>query len=220
MTVYLFKTQILRKLLVENAAQESHEFGRDIFPAMIEGFRVYGYKFQGYWGYSRTLEEYWSTNMEFLGDPPKIDLTTWKVRTNLDHESITDRGPAFVGPEGRVADVRMHNGVRVEGDVSRSILFPGAHVEAGAVVRDSILFYDTQVGPGARLDRVITDIGVSVGREARVGRSGGMLSVIGTETQIPRGMDIGPGCSVHPGVQPDDFVATSYDEGAVIQCRW
>ena len=50
-------------------------------------------------------------------------------------------------------------------------------------------------------------------------RPGGMLTVIGTETQIPRGMDIGPGCSIHPGVQPDDFASKIYDKGAVIQCR-
>jgi len=217
LTIYLFRTEILETILRENASAPSHEFGRDILPALLGRHRLYGFKFQGYWGYSRTLEEYWSTNMELLGENPKIRLDAWPMRTNLGHEAIRDRGPALVGPRGSIDDVRLHNGVRVEGTVVRSILFPGVHIAAGAEVRDSILFFDTQVGPGARLERTITDIGVSVGKDSLVGRANSDLTVIGTQTRIPQGIEIGPGCSVHPHLRAEDFRARRYAPHTVIQ---
>ena len=41
----------------------------------------------------------------------------------------------------------------VEGEVRRSVLFPGVHVGRGAVVEDSIVMHDTRISPGARLTR-------------------------------------------------------------------
>ncbi len=217
MTVYLFNTDVLIQVLKENAAMESHEFGRDIIPVMMDRYRVFGFKHSGFWGYSRTLEEYWASNMDLLGDNPKINLDAWQVRTNLDHESIRDRGPAIIGPTSYLEDSRIYNGVRVEGTVKRSILFPGVHVAKGSFVHDSILFFDTQVGPGARIERTITDIGVSIGKDASIGARMGGLSVVGTQTQIPQGIEIGPGCSIYPHLRAEDFKERTYDQGSIIR---
>ncbi|MCK4603288.1 MAG: glucose-1-phosphate adenylyltransferase [Deltaproteobacteria bacterium] len=221
MTIYLFKTEILEQALEENAGIDSHEFGRDIFPAiMSKQHKVYGYKFHGYWGYSRTLEEYWTANMDLLGERPEIKLSDWQVRTNLDHEAIRDRGPALVGPQGLINNSRIYNGVRIEGQVARSILFPGAYVGTGAVVKDSILFFDTQVGPGARVENTITDLGVSIGRDSVIGKQDEALTVIGIRTQIPQGIKIGPGCSVHPELKAEDFIQKLYEQGDVISADY
>jgi glucose-1-phosphate adenylyltransferase len=217
LTVYLFRTEVLEKILEENAGAESHEFGRDIVPAvMTRPYRLYGYKFDGFWAYSRTLEEYWAANMLLLGDHPEIALDEWGLRTNLDHEAIRDRGTAIIGSNARLDDVRLHSGVRIEGKVTRSILFPGVHVEAGAEVRDSILFFDSQVGPGSTIERTITDIAVTIGKDSHIGTSDGQLTVIGTRAHIPQGVEIGPGSSIHPEVRAEDFTRTRYYAGAVI----
>ncbi len=212
MTTYLFNVDVLKKLLVENASEESHEFGRDILPAVMRSYKAYGFKFFGYWAYSRTLEEYWQANMDILGERPRIRLETWGLRTNLDHEAIRDRGPALIGAgdHGLLNNVRIYNGVRVEGRVENSILFPGVHVGAGAVVRDSILFFDTQVGPDCVVERTITDIGVSMGRGCTIGRPDGKLTVIGTRTQVPREIILDEGCSVHPELGAEDFSKRVY----------
>ncbi|MCK4425234.1 MAG: glucose-1-phosphate adenylyltransferase, partial [Deltaproteobacteria bacterium] len=99
---------------------------------------------------------------------------------------------------------------------ARSILFPGAYVGAGAVVNDSILFFDTQVGPGARVERTITDLGVSIGRDSVIGKQDEALTVIGIRTQIPQGIIIGPGYSVHPELKAEDFTQKLYEQGSVI----
>jgi len=216
MTIYLFKTEILEQALKKNAEIDSHEFGRDIIPAIMNRYEVYGYKFHGYWGYSRTLEEYWTANMDLLGERPGIKLDDWQVRTNLDHESIRDRGPALIGTQGSIDNSRIYNGVRVKGQIARSILFPGAYVGEGAVVKDSILFFDTQVGPGAKVENTITDLGVSIGRDSIIGKQDKALTVIGLRTQIPQGIIIGAGCSVHPELKAENFIQKLYGQGNVI----
>ncbi len=221
MTTYLFRTDILTEILTENAGSDSHEFGRDIIPALLQSKNIHGFKFFGYWAYSRTLEEYWKANMDTLGHNPAIRLDSWQLRTNLDHEAIRDRGPALIGADssGGVNNVRLYNGVRVEGMVENSILFPGVHVGAGAVVKDSILFFDTQVGPDCKVERTITDIGVSIGRGCNIGSAGDELVVIGTRTQIPRGISLKPGTSVYPELAPEDFIDVEYCPGAEIKPR-
>lgn len=200
LTIYLFKTEVLERVLNENSKADSHEFGRDIIPSMVGRFNIYAYKFDGFWGYSRTTEEYWNTNMELLGDRPKIDLNNWQVRTNLDHEAIRDRGPAIIGPDGLCENTRFYNGVRIDGSVKNSILFPGVKIEKGAQVADSILFFDTQIGPGALVDRTITDIGAAIGRDSRIGGPKA-ITVIGAGAQIPKGMEIKEGARIKPGLK-------------------
>ncbi len=220
MTVYLFNYHVLLEVLEENAHRTSHEFGRDIIPALLSTYRVYAYKFDGYWAYCRTLDEYWKANMDLIGAYPRIDLSKWCLRTNLDHEAIRDRGPAIFGSngsgKGTISDTRLYHGVRVEGHVERSILFPGVHIGQGAEVRDSILFFDTQIGPGAKVERTITDIGVSIGKDSVIGKRDGKIVTVGMHAQIPKGVSIDEGSTIHPKVLAPAFLKKDYGKDSVI----
>lgn len=200
LTIYLFNTEVLEKVLNENAEKDSHEFGRDIIPSMIGRFNIYAYKFDGFWGYSRTIDEYWDTNMALLGDNPKIKLDDWQIRTNLDHEAIRDRGPAIISPDGLCENTRFYNGVRIEGNVRNSILFPGVKIAKGAQVNDSILFFDTQIGPNTQVERTITDIGTVIGKNARIGGREA-ITLIGAGANIPQGAEIKQGSRIKPGLK-------------------
>jgi len=217
LTIYVFRTDVLLEALGANVRKESHEFGKDIIPSLLGNFRVYGYKHQGYWGYARSLEEYWQTSMDLLGDNPRINLRSWGIRTNLAHREIRDRQPSILGPSAIVDDCLFYSGSRIEGRVSRSLLFPGAVVEKDAVVEDSVLFFDTTVGREARVSRTIADIGVRIGPRSRIGDPGGELSVIGAESFIPQGVRIGPGVTVYPGVEAGRFTRTDYETGEIIK---
>ena len=217
LTIYVFNPGVLFEALEENARKESHEFGRDIIPALLGRARIYGYKHRGYWGYTRTLEEYWRTSMELLGERPKIDLDAWQLRTNLAHKEIRDRQPAILGPSAAVEDSLLNLGCDVRGKVFRSLLFPGVKVEKGAVVEDSILFFDTVVGKEARVSRTITDIGVRIGPQARIGDADGELSVIGTESDVPGGVTMRSGVTVYPRVESGRFTRSEYKSGEIIK---
>ena len=69
LTIYLFKTEVLLEILKQtHPHSEGIEFGRDIFPSLVHQYRVFGYIFSGYWGYTRTLDEYWRTHMDLVRD--------------------------------------------------------------------------------------------------------------------------------------------------------
>jgi glucose-1-phosphate adenylyltransferase len=204
LTVLCFRPKALSTVLKENQAMSSYEFGRDIIPMMMErGMKVFGYKFNGYWGYTRTVDEYWRTSMDLLGDNPKIDMEKWGIRTNLEHRGVRDCQPLLVGQEGLIENSMAYNGCIVEGKVRNSILFPGVQIAKGAEVHNSILFFNTVVKEGCRLQRVLSDVNTTFGRNVQIGAAEGRVTMIGWNNQVPEGMVIGGGCMVAPEI-PDE----------------
>jgi glucose-1-phosphate adenylyltransferase len=218
LTIYLFRPAVLYEALEANAAKDSHEFGKDIIPALLDDSQVYGFKHAGYWGYTRSLEEYWQTNMDLLGKYPRIDPAQWRIRTNLAHRNIRDRRPTVVGRTARVEDALFYSGCTIHGTVVRSVLFPGVTVEEGAEVRDSILFFDTVVQREARIVRTIADIETRVGPAARIGRDAkAPLTIVGTRSTIPEATVLHPGVVVHPNLDAGRFTKHEYQAGEVIK---
>ncbi|XOF33808.1 MAG: glucose-1-phosphate adenylyltransferase family protein [Candidatus Electrothrix sp. YB6] len=210
LTVLCFKPEVLYSVLRENQSAASYEFGRDIIPMMMQqGMKVYGYKFKGYWGYTRTVNEYWQTSMDLLGDNPLIDLEQWGLRTNLEHRDIRDCQPLKVGSSGVLDNSLAYNGCIIDGTVKNSILFPGVRVEKGAEVSDSVLFFNTTVGADSQLVQVVSDVNTTFGRNVQVGGSGAgkakRVTVVGWNNNVPDGMRIGCGCTVAPGIAPEKW---------------
>ena len=209
---------------------KSYEFGRDIIPNMLGRYRVFGYRFRGYWGYTRTIDEYWQTNMDLLATPSPIELDKWEVRTNLDNESVRLRGPSIFGPQAEVTDSFIPNGCQIDGRVERSILFPGVKVGRKAVVRDSILMYDTQVGEGATVDRVITDVQVQIGPGAHIGKGdvgipnrarpdllNSGITLIGRNTVLPAQLLVGRNCILSPNLPAERFREREIPSGETVE---
>jgi len=110
-------------------------------------------------------------------------------------------------------------GCRIEGTVTNSVLFPGVTVGRGAVVRDSVVMHDCDIGPDSKVDMAILDKYIHVGRGATVGdgtiRTGknqrfpsavfGGLTVVGKESVIPPDARIGANVIIGPGVKEADF---------------
>ncbi|WP_456433687.1 glucose-1-phosphate adenylyltransferase family protein [Thermosulfuriphilus sp.] len=220
LTIYVFRRPVLEEVLEANAQENSHEFGRDIIPKMLGIYRVFGYKHRGYWGYSRTIEEFWQTNMDLLGPIPKIDLCAWQVRTNLAHRAVRDRQPTVIGARARIENTLFYNGSEILGEVKDSILFPGVKVAEGAIVRNSVLFYDTVVEKGAYLEKTITDAGVIIEAGACLGQGAGPdgpVTVVGRQSRVASGVRIEPGVTIYPHLSPEAFSRKSYGSGEVIQ---
>jgi len=222
LTVLCFKSRVLYDVLEGNAREDdSFEFGRDIIPRLMrEGYRVYGYKFDGYWGYTRTVDEYWQTSMDLLGPEPKISLNNWGIRTNLEQRNIRDCQPIKVGDNARIQDSLIYNGCTVEGHVERSILFPGVYVRPGAVIKDSILFFNNIVGKDARLHKLVSDVNTIYGDQVEVGfedgKPGGKVTVVGWQNQIPDQLVIGNGATLYPHL-PLEALTNTIQPGEVVR---
>ena len=222
LTVFCFRPSVLFEVLKKNQENTSYEFGRDIIPMMMrEKYKVHGYKFRGYWGYTKTIDEYWQTSMDLLGPEPKIDLEAWGIRTNLAHRNIADRQPVKIGAHGSLDNSMAYNGCIIEGTVRNSILFPGVRVMAGAEINDSILFFDNTVHQGVRLNRVVSDVNTVFNRNVRVGapicEKPSRVSVIGWNNNVPEGFHIGCGCRVAPRIAAEKWPKDKLDDGEELQ---
>ena len=212
MGVYVFAWPGLRSVL----SAERVDFGRDVLPAMVAaGRRVGSYHYAGYWQDVGTVESYWETSLDLLSDHPGIDLYDrgWLIYTRSE-----ERAPALIGAEARVTRSMVSHGCVIHGTVEHSILSPGVRVEAGAVVRDSIVMFDTVVGAGATVDRAILDKDCVVGPGSRVGDGDDLrpnrreperlfagITLVGKRAQIPGGIVIGRNCRIDPTVEASDF---------------
>ena len=223
LTLFCFKPSVLVDVLRQNQQAESYEFGRDIIPMMMaQDYNVYGYTFRGYWGYTKTIDEYWQTSMDLLGKEPKIDMEAWGIRTNLHHRDIANRQPVKIGSQGKLSNSLVYDGCVIDGTVRNSILFPGVHVRSGAEINNSIIFFDNIVHEGVRLNRVVSDADTVYNRGALVGAAdendtSGHVTVIGSNNSVPAGIQIGSGCVVAPSLPAASWPENNLQDGEALQ---
>ncbi len=225
MGVYVFSKRALHQWLTDDRA----DFGHNVIPAMIEGgARVYGYRFDGYWQDVGTVQSYWEANLALLSDAPELDLydREWVIHTRSE-----ERAPAKVGATAQVHRSLISHGCVINGSVVNSVLSPGVVVDVGAVVRDSIVLFDSVIRPGAVVDRAILDKEVAVGPGAIVGegtdydevnrREPGRLNtgitVVGKRAVIPRGVRIGRNVLIGEGVRTTDFSSRVVKSGSTVE---
>jgi len=208
--VFVFDAATLLATLEEIAASSDDEsdalkdFGHELLPRLVDRRRAYEHRLDGYWRDLGTVESYWGAHMELLGTPPSIDLDdpSWPI-----HTLGGQRPPARVHASARIEDSLVSPGSELRGHIERAVLAPGVSVEAGAVVRDSVVLHDTTIAAGAGLDCCIVDMRASIEAEARLGVarapdadvSAGDLVVVGERARIPARARVDPGERIEPG---------------------
>ena len=226
MGVYVFSKRALKRWLAESRP----DFGKDVIPAMLDGdARVYAYRFEGYWQDVGTIQSFWETNMALLDDAPELDLYD---REWLIHTRSEERAPAKIGPTAQIHRSLVSHGCVINGTVVNSILSPGVRVDVGAVVRDSIVMFDTVIRAGAVVDRAILDKEVVVGQGAIVGigpddppnrkqpdRLNTGITVVGKRAAIPRGARIGRNAMIGGAVRTTDFARRVVPTGGSVERR-
>lgn len=188
MGIYVFNTEWLFDLLIEdqNAEGSSHDFGKDLIPAVIGSHRVFAYPFRDrnvgadgspYWRDVGTIDAYYQANMDLVDVVPVLNLydKSWPIRTlqpQLPPPKFVHNAPGLPGEarRGEAVDSMVCAGSIVSGGhVRHSILSPNVRVNSFAVVQDSILFDGVRIGRKARVKRAIIDKGVEVPEGVSVG---------------------------------------------------
>ncbi len=67
MGIYVFKKEVLKKLLLE--APERTDFGKEIIPASAKNYNVQAYLFKGYWEDIGTIEAFYNANLALTKQP-------------------------------------------------------------------------------------------------------------------------------------------------------
>lgn len=120
---------------------------------------IRGYVWNGFAAQIRSVREYFDRSMQLLDPNVRSDL--FCPSRPIRAESA-DKSSAYIEPEGHCVNSLVADGGNIEGDVENSILFPGVVVEAGATVRNCVLFRETKVCRDAQIAYVIADKNVRI----------------------------------------------------------
>jgi glucose-1-phosphate adenylyltransferase len=141
------------------------DFGDHLVPALIARGKTVRHAMEGYWQDLGRPETYVCAHRDLLaGRLADFSDASWPIRTNR-----PPRFGAFVAAGAQITDSLVSGGGTVAGAVTRSVLGPGVVVEAGATVRDSIIFAEVTVAAGATVDWAVVDTGTRIGPGAQVG---------------------------------------------------
>ncbi|MCC6590127.1 MAG: glucose-1-phosphate adenylyltransferase [Bryobacterales bacterium] len=183
---YIFSTRTLLRELYADAANpnSTHDFGRDILPSMIGRSSMYAYDFQTntipgdppnapiYWRDVGTIDAYFEANMDLRSVSPQLNLFNrkWPLRTS----SYDDPPAKFTfddeGRRGHAIDSIVAPGAILSGGATRrSVIGRGVRIHTGAVVEDSIIFDNCDIGRRAHVRRAILDKNVRIPEDAKIG---------------------------------------------------
>jgi len=183
---YIFTAKALVEAVTADAAEagSKHDMGRDIIPRLVASGDAWVYDFggnqvpgqsvreRGYWRDVGSLDAYYQASMDLVAVDPVFDLY------NRDWPILTWQYPhppaKFVHEAaeriGRAVNSLVAAGVIVSGGtVRRSILSPRARVHSFALVEDSVLFDNVQVGRNAVVRRAVVDKNVRIPDGERIG---------------------------------------------------
>lgn len=183
---YVFSTRALLNELYADAEnpESSHDFGRDILPSMVGRSQMFAYDFQtnripgdpptakAYWRDVGTIESYYEANMDLRSVSPSLNLFNrkWPLRS-----SAYDDPPAKFtfddeGRRGNAIDSIVCAGSILSGGMARnSVIGRGVKIHTGAIVEDSVVFDNCDIGRRARVRRAILDKNVRVPEGAVIG---------------------------------------------------
>jgi glucose-1-phosphate adenylyltransferase len=160
MGIYVFNRDFLFESLIYDAGDpsSSHDFGRNLLPAMVRDRRVLSHAFQDYWRDVGTVDSYWQANMDLLDDGGlHLRDERWPIWT---HQPA--RPPARLTRDGSARHSIVAGGAAVAGEVEHSLLFAGTVVGKGSSVTGSLLLPNALVGENCRLRNVIVDSGCEI----------------------------------------------------------
>ena len=158
------------------------DYGEYLLPRLVEGGDAYTFPLQGYWRDVGTLDAYAGAHRDFL-----------------EGEAVA-LPPARIQPGAELHLSFVCAGAEVAGTVTRSLVGPGAVIEAGAAVRDSVIQGGAVVRAGAVVSRAVVDSGAVIEGGAVIGgqAANARLCVVGTGASAAEGVHLPPGCFIPP----------------------
>ena len=157
--VYVLSVQLLKDLVDDCNSRDEYSWRRDVLQAKKDPLHLHAYIWNGFAAQIRSVQEYYDRSMQLLDPAIRRDLFCPERPIRA---KGADKSSSYIGPEGHCHNSLVADGCNIEGTVENSILFPGVVVEAGARVRNCVLFKDTAVRRNAELAYIIADKSVEV----------------------------------------------------------
>ena len=153
MDAFVISRELLLKFMSWYSALDYMDL-TDIFAENMDKVKINAYSFEGYMGSVNGLASYLQANLDLLKEDVRHELFTsgHRIRTK-----VSDAPPARYQPTADVRNSLISTGCSISGTVINSIVFRGAQIAEGAVVKNCIVMQKGVIGEGAELENVILD---------------------------------------------------------------
>jgi glucose-1-phosphate adenylyltransferase len=134
MGIYVFKKEVLRRLLLDDLPAAA-DFGKEIIPQALAGSNVQAHLFDGYWEDIGTMGAFYRANIEMTHPLPPFNV--------FDAEAPMYTRPRYL-PGSKLLDCHVQSSVITEGCIIN-----------GATITDSIVGIRSRIEHGSRLEGVL-----------------------------------------------------------------
>ena len=169
MGIYIFNYKTLRKYLIEDAKNEksSHDFGKDIIPAMLNsGKKMMAYEYKGYWKDVGTIASLHQANMDLLKEGTTIEEIS---STNRLYSEDTNSHPQYIGANSDVRNSLINQGAIVLGDAIHSVISNEVLIGPGSHVENCVVMTGAKIGKNAKVYNAVVAPGSIVGEDETIG---------------------------------------------------
>lgn len=152
---FIVKKDTLVELMDKCKARNLYRFHKDAVALYLdEGGRMSTYVHPGYAAAIRTVQAYYKASMDMLDAANRAQLfpADRPVRTKNSEGVSTYYGEDAVSKNSLVADNCI-----IEGCIENCIIFSGARIRPGAVLKNCIIMRGCEIGEGTELKYVISD---------------------------------------------------------------
>lgn len=211
MGIYIFKKEVLFKLLNEN---KNEDFGKQIIPDALSDQKVMCYFFDGYWEDIGTVGAFFEAHMELTNPVPKFNF--------YDEQHPIYTRPRFL-PASKINKCQINSSVITEGCIlmgsiiENSIIGIRSYIDEGTLVQRCIIMgsqhYQTiedhatnrekgtpnlGIGKNCVLRNAIIDMNCSIGNNVHIINKDGVQNADGDFYRIRDGIIIIPKGTVVP----------------------
>ena len=172
MDIFVLSREFLLKKVQECIARNRFHMDRDLVMGLWQQgvVSVNVYQFQGPALFNETVEEYFRNSLALIGKDLRHDIFGFNHPV---YTKVRDRVPTYYGEACELDNCMVADGCMLEGFLKNSILFRQVSVSPGARIENCLIMNDAVIGENATLKNVILDKDVVV-------RPGATL--IGTES--------------------------------------
>ncbi|KAB2021554.1 hypothetical protein ES319_D07G147800v1 [Gossypium barbadense] len=197
MGIYLFKTDVLLKLLRWHYP-EANDFGSEIIPMAMKDYNVKAYLFDGYWEDIGTIKSFFDANLALTDKPPKFHF--------YDPLKPIFTSPRYLPPsrieQCRVVDSIISHGCFLrECSVKHSIVGIRSRLEYGVELKDTLMMGADHYQTEAEIASCISEgnIPLGIGRNTKI-----MNCIIDTNTRIGKNVVIANKDNVEEADRPSE----------------
>ena len=152
--VYVMRRRQLIEMLERADEEGRYDFVTDILIRYKDVKKIYGYKFNDYWGNISTVEDYFKVNMDFLD--PKVRKYFFKDEPKI-YSKVDDLPPAKYNPGSQISNSLISSGCIINGKVEDSLLFKKVFVGKNCVIKNSVILNDVYLGDNTHIENCVVE---------------------------------------------------------------